>query len=69
MRPGNHAVPSVVRDDDAFWKFATLVKVVEAVKRTLLLNVLSVPLKVLLSPRSVEEAAVPVNGIGPFYLS
>ena len=50
VRPGNQVVPRVVSDDDAFWRLMTLVKVEEAVKVVL-------PENVLLSERSVDEAA------------
>ena len=48
---GIQVVPRVVREEEAFWRFTTLVKVVEA-ENTLF------PEKVLLSESKVEEATV-----------
>jgi len=47
--PESQTEPKVAREVEAFWKFTTLVKVVEALKRLL-------PLKVLLLARRVVDA-------------
>lgn len=54
--PENQVVPKVVSDDEAFWRFNTLVKVEDALKIVKPEKVV-VPAKVLLSINSVEEAA------------
>ena len=59
VRLGSQTVPKVLRDEEAFWRFTTRVKVVEAVKRLL-------PLQVFVSERSVEEADEPLPTHVPF---